>query len=112
MADRLPVGFEALEPFVDRWALGTTAERGAARTNSKPAEREAFYDAAVGLKNEALTLLDRSPLRALPPEQQRLMDLMLAFAHVSLAVEVQKDDEAKHAAGREHMRITRSTADR
>lgn len=108
----LPAGFETLEPFVARWAIGTTAGRAAARDNSSPVERAELYEAVVGRKAEALALLDSFPVDALPPAEQRLMDLLLAFAHVAIAVEVQKDDEAKHAVDRRQMRITRSTADR
>ena len=108
----LPAGFETLEPYVERWAIGTTAGRAAARTDSSRDERGAFYAAAVGRKADALALLDQTPLAAFSPPQQRLMDLMLAFAHVALAEEVQKEDEAKHSAGRAYMKITRSTADR
>ncbi len=107
----LPAGFETLEPFVERWAAGTTAGRAAGRVNSTQPERAAFYAAAVERKADALALLDRTPLAAFSPPQQRLMDLMLAFAHVALAEEVQKEDEARHSASRVHMKITRSTAD-
>jgi len=40
-----------------------------------------------------------------------LLDLLLAFTHISLAVELQRDDEPQHAVFRHRMRITRSPAD-
>lgn len=107
----LPAGFEALEPFVDRFALSTTAERAAARGDSTAEERAAFHAAAAPLVPQALDLLDTRALDSLDPAEQRLMNLALAFAHVALAVEIQGPDEDRHAMLRRHMRITRSPAD-
>ena len=39
------------------------------------------------------------------------MDLVLSLAHVSLAVEVQKEMEEQHARQRNDMPITRSVTD-
>jgi hypothetical protein len=110
-ARSLPAGFESLEPFVERWALEGTANRDRARTQSSPAERTAFYEAAKPKVAEALALLDRKALRDFDPQEQRLMNLLLSLAHVSLAVELQGPDESVHAQARSHMRITRSPAD-
>lgn len=107
----LPEAFVALEPFVARWARGTTAERAALRTSSTPEEREAFFAAAGPRMNAALDYLDGVGLSAFSAEDRRLMNLMLALAHVALAVEVMGPDEAKSAPWRDRMRIVRSTAD-
>lgn len=107
----LPPAFAALAPFVPLWARPTTAARAARRTDSTPEERAAFFAAASPLLGAALEHLDRHSLAALPPPEQRLMDLMLALAHVALAVEMQGPDEPRHAPLRERMRITRSVAD-
>ena len=111
MTNKLPAGFEALEPFVQRFAIAGTANRAALRSDTAPEERQAFYDAAKNLISPALDLLDKKPLAAFDAAQQRLMNLALSFAHIALAVEVQGPDEAKHAKLRAHMKITRSTAD-
>ena len=111
-AASLPAGFAALEPFVERWALATTADRAARRSESSPEEREAFFAAAGPRMGEALDYLDQRALNAFTPEEQRLMDLMLSLAHVALAVEIQGPDEVKSAPWRDRMRIHRSTADR
>jgi len=110
-ATSLPAAFTVLEPFVERWALPTTAERAALRTASAPEEREAFFAAAGPLLEPALDHLDRRSLGAFTAEEQRLMDLMLSLAHVALAVEIQGPDEAKSAPWRDRMRIVRSPAD-
>lgn len=107
----LPPGFASLEPFAARFCAATTAERAALRSDSSPAEREAFYQAASDLIGPALDLLDRKPLDALDEAERRLLALCLSFAHVALAVEIQGPDEARHAEMRRHMRITRSPAD-
>lgn len=111
MANLLPAGFETLEPFVERFALDTTASRAARRSDSTPEEREAFHAAAKDLVGPALDLLDSRPLGALSEQEQRLMNLALAFAHVALAIEIHGSDEPRHAEMRKHMRITRSPAD-
>ena len=111
MANTLPAGFEALEPFVERFAVSGTANRAACRSGTSEEERKAFFEAARDLVAPALDLLDRKPLDQFDEREQRLMDLALTFAHIALAVEVQGPDEARHAQFRQHMRITRSPAD-
>jgi hypothetical protein len=107
----LPQGFEDLEPFVARFAVSGTAERARLRSESSAEEREAFHAAAKDRIGPALDRLDGKPLGELDASERRLLDLALSFAHIALAVEVQGPDEVRHAAMREHMRITRSPAD-
>ncbi len=111
MATSLPAGFEALEPFVQRFAVAGTANRAQLRGDSTREERAAFHAAAKDLIAPALDLLDTRQLGALAEDEQRLLDLTLSFAHVALAVEIQGPDEERHAELRRTMRIVRSTAD-
>ena len=111
MSNILPLGFEALEPFVARFALSGTAERAAKRGESTPEERQAFYDAAKDLVGPALDQLDKLPLDQLDEKQKRLLNMALAFAHIALAIEIQGPDETRHAGLRRYMKITRSPAD-
>jgi hypothetical protein len=108
---KLPAGFESLEPFTDRFAVAGTANRAQLRSDTTPEERQAFYNAAKDLIGPALDFLDTKPLGSFDDSEQRLMNLALMFAHISIAVEVQGPDEAKHARLRAHMKIVRSTAD-
>jgi hypothetical protein len=108
---RLPTGFEALEPFVKRWAIGGTAARDALRGSSSAQERQAFYAAAQPLLAAALDYLDARPIQQFDDKETRLMELMLSLAHIAIAVEIQQEDEPQHALARAHMRITRSPAD-
>jgi len=83
----LPAAFADLEPFCARWALATTQERHRRRAGSSMAELQAFYEALTPRLEEALQHLDGFALDALPPAERRLLDLCLALADVSLAVE-------------------------
>lgn len=111
METTLPAGFEALAPFVPAWAVETADDRLRARLSSSEAEREAFFAAAQPLLADGLAYLDRKPLDRFDPAETRLMRLLLAFAHVALAVETQGDDEPKHAAAARFITITRTPAD-
>ena len=107
----LPEGFSALEPFVADWAMTTSAARAARRDDSGAKEQAAFYEAARPFLEPALTRLDGKPLAKLDVQERRLLDLMLTLAHISIAVEVQRDFEPQHTVMRRHMRITRTPAD-
>lgn len=107
----LPAGFEALEPFVESWAIEGTANRARMRLDSSHENRTAFFAAAKDLVGAALERLDQKPLLQFDDSEKRLMNLMLSLVHVSLAVEIQSDDEAQHAASARHITITRAAAD-
>lgn len=111
MATSLPAGFEALEPFVARFAVSGTANRAQLRGDASSEERAAFHAAAKDLIGPALDLLDRKPVNDLDEAEQRLLNLTLTFAHIALAEEIQGPDEERHAQLRRHMRIVRSPAD-
>ncbi len=111
MSTTLPAGFEALEPFVAGWAIAGTANRDRRRGDSSEQERLAFFNAAKDLVAPALELLDQKPLGEFDDKEQRLMDLLLSFAHVALAVEMQGMAESRHKKAREVMKITRAPAD-
>lgn len=106
----LPDGYAALDPFV-HWAGETVADRARLRDEASAAEKAAFYAAAQPLAGAALDDLDRKPLADHDERERRLMRLMLALAHVAIAVEMQKEDEPEHAKMRPHMRLTRAPAD-
>lgn len=111
MSNLLPAGFDALEPFAENWAIAGTANRDWLRGDSTEEARLAFFDVAKGFVPKALELLDRKPLTELDERERRLMDLVLSFAHVTMAVEMLDKTEPRHAQFRKVMRITRSPAD-
>jgi hypothetical protein len=93
------------------WAFGRAAARAARRDDSSAKEQEGFYEAARDFLDPALALLDGKPLAKLDARERRLLDLMLTLAHISIAVEVQRDFEPQHTVMRRYMRITRTPAD-
>lgn len=107
----LPAGFEALEPFVDSWAVEGANNRLRARLDSEEQDQVDFFRVGTELVPAALELLDGKPLDQLDETEQRLMNLVLTLAHVSLAVEVQKDHESHHAKYARYITITRASAD-
>ncbi|MCB1686859.1 MAG: hypothetical protein KDI33_00120 [Halioglobus sp.] len=109
---RLPTGFDALEPFVDRWAIKGANNRLQQRLNSQESERASFFNIGKDLVPPALELLDQKPLHELDEKEQRLMDLVLSLAHISLAVEIQRDHEPAHAESARHITINRATSDK
>jgi hypothetical protein len=111
MSGLLPEGFAELEAFVAHWIGETASARAHLRDSASFAEAEAFYSAAQSLVEPALSRLDAKALKDHDDREQRLMRLMLAFAHVAMAIEVQGKDEHADSKLREHMRITRAPAD-
>jgi hypothetical protein len=83
----LPEPFVDLEPYAARWALPTTQERHRLRCASSLDELQAVYSAVAPRLEAMLEHLDGFAPQDLPPPQRRLLDLCLALADVSLAVE-------------------------
>jgi hypothetical protein len=107
----LPAGFEALEPFVESWAIDGANNRLLARLDSQESDRVAFFNTGKDLVPAALDLLDKTPLGQFDEKEARLMKLVLSMAHVAPAVEVQKDHEPLHAKYARYITITRASAD-
>lgn len=103
----LPEGFGSLEPFVAEWALSGSEARKLRRIGSTEPERLAFYESVNARAEEALNYLDRFPLKSLDPQQTRLLNLMLTYAHIALAVEKQGVNEPVHARAQARFFITR-----
>lgn len=86
MADTLPAGFEALEPYVD-WALATEPERYAKRLASTMDELQAFYDAGMPLLEAAAAYLEKLPLDDLPEDATRLLHVSYSLINVAFPIE-------------------------
>ncbi len=94
-ADRsLPAGFEALEPHVAYWAAASAQQRRGAREAASMEEIEAFYTAMLALAPEAIRSLEGRDMRDLEGAPLRLMQLLLALAHVSMATELHRQPRA------------------
>ena len=109
--DVLPAEFEALAPFMEFWAANTSAKRAACRDESTEQQRQDFYSVMKPLLPQLLEYLDEKSLAVLDEADQCLMQLALSFAHVAMAVELQREEEPGHARWRHFMRITTTPAD-
>ena len=89
----LPPEFAELEPWAATWCLATEPERWAQRMHSSMAELKAFYGAFFPRAEEAIAHCDRFPLDNMPPEAERLLQLLHSLLMVSYAVEVWKQPE-------------------
>jgi hypothetical protein len=87
MSPRLPRAFSDLEPFAATWCLGTERERFAQRLASTMDEMQAFYDAFTPRAEAAIAYCDGFPLDDLPPEVERLLQLLHSLVMVSFPVE-------------------------
>ena len=84
----LPGEFAELEPFASTWCLTSEPERWSQRLASTMDQLQAFYDACFPLVDAAIDHCDRYDLHDLPPDVERLLQLLLSFALVSYPVEV------------------------
>lgn len=92
----LPPPFAALEPWAATWCLATEPERWAQRMRSSMPELRAFYDAVFPRAEAAIAWCGRFPLDDLPPDAERLLQLLYSLLMVSYAVEVWKQPEVVH----------------
>jgi len=94
MSERLlPPEFSDLECWADAWCLATEPERWAKRLGSSMEEMEAFYHAVFPRAEAAIAHCDRFPLDDMPPDAERLLQLLHSLLMVSYAVEVWKQPE-------------------
>jgi len=84
----LPVPFADLERYAPTWCLATEADRWERRMTSSMAELSAFYDDAFPRLEEAIEHCDKYPLDDLPPEEERLLQLVHSLVMVAMAVEI------------------------
>jgi hypothetical protein len=89
----LPTQFADLEPWAPTWCLATEPERWAKRLESSMEDLQAFYDAVFPRAEEAIAYCDGFPLDDMPPDAERLLQLLHSLLMVSYAVEVWKQPE-------------------
>ena len=87
MAGLLPKEFADLEKFIE-WALPTSTQRNRKRLSSSMEDIQRFYDAIQPRIESVLAYLDDFALNEMPADARRLMQLALALAEVSDAVEL------------------------
>ena len=96
-ARTLPPAFADLEVFARTWAVPTIDERLDVRFRSNMAEIQQFYDVVIERAGDMLVYLEQYPLDCMPPEAERLMQLLLGLAQASIGVEVQGQPLPKNA---------------
>jgi hypothetical protein len=84
----LPTQFAELEVFASTWCLATEPQRWERRMASSMDELLAFYEAAFPRLEAAIEHCDLFPLDNLPPDVERLLQLVFSLALVATAVEV------------------------
>lgn len=96
MTALLPAEFADLEPYARTWCLATEPERWAQRLASSMDDLQAFHDVCFPRAEAAIEHCDRFDLHALPPDVERLLQLLHSLALVSYAVEVWGDQVPLH----------------
>ena len=106
----IPSGFEPLIPFIDQWATEGTSSRAGLRKNNTQKDMLGFYRVAQPFARSALTYLDKKELSDFDESDTRLMNIMLSLVHISLAIEVQEENESEHSKFSVRIKYTRTTA--
>jgi hypothetical protein len=88
MTALLPGEFAELEHHAPTWCLATEADRWEQRMASSMDQLLAFYDDAFPRLEAAIEYCDLHPLDNLPPEVERLLQLVYSLALVAMAVEI------------------------
>ena len=91
----LPKRFSDLEPFVE-WCLPTEARRIAMRLDHSDEELRSFYNAMLPRLDDIVGYLNRFPLKGMPREAERLLDLAKSFMEVAGSVEYGRSAVAAH----------------
>jgi hypothetical protein len=104
-SNRLPAGFEDLEPFLENWSAPTSHERWINRAATPYPEVVKFYDAMFARAEEATVYLEQFQLNEMPEPAQNLFRLLLALCHASVAVEMHQASGIRHAPPKHALQI-------
>lgn len=107
----LPAGFAALEPYVEEWALATSAERLHKRMHSTMTDIQTYYATALPLLEPALKHLDECDLGRLPEQERKLYWLTLACAEAALSIETYRSPTLPLAPDASRFKVTYSGID-
>lgn len=95
MADRLPRGFEDLQPFIG-WACPTELVRNEKRWSSTMDESRCFYDAMLARGPAALEYLGQFDLAEIDNADLVLLNMCLALAECSATIEMYENPQPKY----------------
>jgi hypothetical protein len=91
----LPAAFAALQPYVEDWALPDENARFRKRIAASMEELREFYDAILPHMEAVMQYLRRCPVQGLPPADEALLRLALAYAEVSRVFEVWQQQDVR-----------------
>ena len=83
----LPHDFSDLGVFVPHWACATEQERLQARLSADMQQIESFYQTMTSRLEAIIGHLNQSPLQELPPAEQTLLNLALAYMEAAMCAE-------------------------
>lgn len=106
----LPSGFDALEPFADEWALPDFQARFEKRFSSSMEEIRGFYEAAQPLAEDMLVHLENYSLGEYPDDAQRLYQLLMTLAHMSIPVERHRQPRPANVTYPTSVKVTQGPA--
>jgi hypothetical protein len=90
-----PARFSTLDRFAS-WALPQEAERHKKKSAATMAEVREFYDAVLPLLPQVLEYLNEFDVSALPPREQRLLELCLAMVEAAMSIEMFNEVNPKY----------------
>lgn len=91
----LPAGFEDLEPHVAAWALADEDARFHKRLGSSMEEIRQFYEAIAPRMERVMAHLQGCPVNGLPPADDALLKLALAYVEISRVFEVWNQQDVR-----------------
>ena len=106
----IPTAFSSLEPFVEKWALPSEAERNRERRLSPMADLEAFYNTILPQMRAIISHLNAFALEEMPEPEKRLLDMAKSFMEVAIAVEMFKEPDETGAFPADQYRIQEADA--
>ena len=93
----LPVEFDDLERFAEKWVLETERERNAFRVKQPMADLEDYYQSVFPRMDALCDFIDQFSLDAMPPDAARLLRLGQMLMEVVPAVEVYQQPDVPDA---------------
>lgn len=104
--ERLPEGFEDLEPFLDHWCTRTSHERWIIRANTPYRQLVDFYETMHDRAEEATKYLEQFPLHEMSEPANNLFQLLLSMCHAAVGVEIHQSSHIRNAPEKHSLKIT------
>lgn len=86
--NRLPAGFQDLEPYVGAWAIDNEKDRYLKLHRAQIEDVRTFYNAVFARIDDIIDRLNQTPLAAFSEEEKTLMNLAMTFAETAHPVDL------------------------